>query len=462
VGKVDYSGSFSTADKGDYTTGGGSKYYNTAYDDVRRGSINLGYELAQGHRFGLIYNHYETGKVGSPNYLVTNDLDAYTKSKNRSLDLSYEGETCDNIFSWMGRYYMGREDYTDMGNYGLYKRHTDYRGAQAQMSYNRDGLKITGGADWMKYEEHKSKYAPTSSTYENPAAFMMASYGFLDDQIIVSGGLRYDDFKVTVGDGLGDSRHQDNVAGSAGVAFKVSDGVKLRFNYAEGFKVPAAQELAADFYSFGTHYVGNPDLKPESSRSYEGGFDIDYADFSSSFTVFTTDFKDKIQTTFLHGDSSWENLGGATITGIESSLSWDYKPAGSGWVLTPHMNMVYLTEYKDDVTGEKLLYTPEWSSTVGFRVRDDHGLSGSFNLAYTGKTQVQNWIDWSGDEFTKGGFSVANMMVAKKFELNHSGKTAYGLTVSAEVNNIFDRDYSYVDGYPMQGRSLVVGMKLDI
>jgi len=81
VGKVDYSGSFSTADKGDYTTGGGSKYYNTAYDDVRRGSINLGYELAQGHRFGLIYNHYETGKVGSPNYLVTNDLDAYTKSK---------------------------------------------------------------------------------------------------------------------------------------------------------------------------------------------------------------------------------------------------------------------------------------------------------------------------------------------------------------------------------------------
>jgi len=36
VGKVDYSGSFSTADKGDYTTGGGSKYYNTAYDDVRR------------------------------------------------------------------------------------------------------------------------------------------------------------------------------------------------------------------------------------------------------------------------------------------------------------------------------------------------------------------------------------------------------------------------------------------
>jgi len=143
-------GAFSTADKGDYTTGGGSKYYNTAYDDVRRGSINLGYELAQGHRFGLIYNHYETGKVGSPNYLVTNDLDAYTKSKNRSLDLSYEGETCDNIFSWMGRYYMGREDYTDMGNYGLYKRHTDYRGAQAQMSYNRDGLKDNW---WCRLDE---------------------------------------------------------------------------------------------------------------------------------------------------------------------------------------------------------------------------------------------------------------------------------------------------------------------
>jgi outer membrane receptor for ferrienterochelin and colicin len=79
--------------------------------------------------------------------------------------------------------------------------------------------------------------------------------------------------------------------------------------------------------------VGNPNLDPESSNTYEVGADYFQSGFDGSLTYFHTDFKDKIVTDFLSdGSQSWINSGDATIAGFEIELGYDLGvPMGWQW-----------------------------------------------------------------------------------------------------------------------------------
>jgi vitamin B12 transporter len=51
---------------------------------------------------------------------------------------------------------------------------------------------------------------------------------------------------------------------------------------------------------------------------------------------------------------------------------------------------------------------------------------------------------------------VADLTIQKRvLDFNSYGD----LSLRGEVRNLFDKDYSYVKGYPMPGRSFVLGME---
>ncbi|ACD90133.1 TonB-dependent receptor [Chlorobium limicola DSM 245] len=475
IGNLDFSGSVSLSEMGDYKTGSGKTYYNTAYDDQTSGSLNIGYEFTPGHRVGVNYTYFNVGDGGSPYYLSQNDLDDWFEKENYSTDIVYEGRTADSRLSWMARYFTGRDydvQYDPTGsNQGWdddipYTSKVDHKGAQAQLTYNYDYFRATAGIDWLNYEETTTPYAPYKSEYDNMAEFLLLNGFLFDKRLVLSAGFRYDTYDLT-SQGYEDSsesdRDDDNFVMNYGVAWHVTDGIKLRASYAEGFKMPASKELAADYYISTTHYVGNADLKPEESTTCEIGVDVADNRFASSLTWFTTDFKNKIQSVSLgSGVSSWENLYGAKISGFEGEVSYAFEPFGNNWQFSPYASFVYLTEFEDDGTGDRLLYTPEWNATVGLRVNDQRGFSGMFNLAYTGESDIQDWeTSWAGTVITKGGFAVANLTASKKFMLSEK-KSGRALTIKGEVNNLFDRDYEFVKGYPMPGRSFAVGVRVDI
>lgn len=475
-GKFDFSGVVSQSKMGDYKTGSGKKYVNTAYDDEKTVSFNIGYEFLPGNRIGVVYNHFEVGHAGSPSYLSQNDFDDYTVQKNHSLDFIYDGSTADKRFTWMTRYFTGQDKYTfynplvsnpDFYDDGIpYSKNVDHNGAQAQVTYNHDFFRATTGIDWVRYEEVSTPYAPFKSGYDNPAWFLLLKGYLMDERLVLSAGCRYDSYNLMY-QRLASSEQQkqdsDSVTKQFGVAWNLPENIKLRASYGEGFRMPATDELAANFVSpWGTHYVGNADLKPETSKTYEAGIDLAYKGMTSSLTWFTTDFKDKIQSASIGGNATWSNLGGATITGIEAEFSKSLQPLGGDWTVIPYVNYTYLTKYRDDSTNERLLYTPQWNATAGVRWHDQRGLNGVFNIAYTGQTKVQNWEDLSGDVINKGGFAVANMTVSKKFTFDEAQKNSRGITISCEVDNLFDRDYQYAKGYPMSGRTVAFGIRGDI
>ena len=482
LGDFDYSATVSIASMDDYKTGEDEKYFNTGYDDDIRGSVNLGYEFYPGNRIGLTYTHFEIDRAGTPDELSKNDRDDYKRTSNRSVDFNYTGKTADDHFSWMARYFVGEDKdawYDPVGSNptgyddGIpFKKSTDQQGAQAQVSYVEKNFTVTTGVDWMNYDLEQNTFTPRDSEYDDMGYFALLKGLLFDQRLVLTAGLRYDDYTVKYNRDEATpetSEDSDSFVKSFGIAYHVSDNVKLRASYGEGFQIPDAQELAADYVVSwsGSHYVGNPDLEPEESYTIDGGIEVTLDGFTSSLTVFTTEYDNFIEQVEIAPDEfTWQNQDSATVTGIEGEVSYvfPFSLLGNRFFMEPYASGTYLTEYDkhfdDGSSDEVIRYIPEWNLSTGVRLRDSSGFSGMFNLAYFGETEVQKWVGWSAKDVTKGGFYVASMSLAKKFPIGNSKSSS--VTVRGSVENLFDRNYEYVLGFPMPGRTFALGVRFDI
>ena len=90
-----------------------------------------------------------------------------------------------------------------------------------------------------------------------------------------------------------------NVSPRAYLVYEIWSGWSIKGGVATGYKAPYANQLIDAVYGYGSQgtlaFLGNPNLKAESSISYEIGtmFDSDYVTFS--LTLFRSNFKDKIE-----------------------------------------------------------------------------------------------------------------------------------------------------------------------
>jgi len=329
----DFAGAVSRSTLDDYKTGGGVTFANTGYDAQTGVSLNAGYEFAAGNRFGVIVTGFDGDHAGDPGYLSANDTDNYSDKGNYSVDGSYNGQNSTGRWQWMGRYFFGQDENKWMDpmqsnasgwDNGLESSNTtDQQGAQAQISGAFGALHLTTGMDWLRYEVENT-WNPKQTSYDNPALFLLAGVGVLDERLTFSGGVRQDWYSVEVEQPAGRDEDTSHFTPQLGVAWMVTDALKLRGQVAQGFVMPSADQLAIDMVTFGTHTVGNPDLDPEKTLTWEGG--VEYAEngLSGALTFFTTDFDDKIVYVRLPGNTrSYSNLGSATISGVEAELSYD-------------------------------------------------------------------------------------------------------------------------------------------
>ena len=462
--EFDFSGSATRETMDDYDTAEGDDYGNTGYDEKENASLNLGFEFLPKNHIRLIYNYFDADKVGEPYYLSQNDLDNYTDNSLESLDFIYNGETSDGFLSWKARYFYGKDEYKwcdpDPAWPSSYEKDTDHQGMQGQVSLHWKDSIITGGFDWVNYEIDSSS-TPEKSEYDNPAYFVLAKTK-LFDRIIINGGLRYDDYEVDMKED-GGKEDDDNLSSNFGVAYLITDYLKVRANYGEAFKMPTAEQLAGDYVTY-VSYLGNPDLDPEESETYECGLDLTYASANLSFTYFYTNFDDKIQVDILPSSvQTYKNIGGANIEGFEGEISFDISDFfGWDFEIRPYGSIVYLAEYEDDETHEDLLYTEDINASWGIIFSDMKGLSANLNFAYTGEKDIEDYENYVWGEPVKvikeGGFTVANFTISKKIlDFDKYG----AVTLKGRILNLFDKDYEYIKGYPMPGRNFFIGMRYD-
>ncbi len=201
----------------------------------------------------------------------------------------------------------------------------------------------------------------------------------------------------------------------------------------KGFRAPTLGEL----YYPGS---GNPQLQPERSRNLELGLALP---LPAHWVVQLVPFSNRVRNLVDFDYASWRfaNVARALQRGLELSAE---RRAGTRlwrWAAT------WLDA--EDGQGQALLRRPRWSSSLTLGESFAAG-TGEVTLVYVGRRQDLDPLGFA--RVWQGGFVTANL--AFRYRLSQL------LVASLRVENLADRSYQEVRGYPGPGRRAFLGVEL--
>lgn len=256
------------------------------------------------------------------------------------------------------------------------------------------------------------------------------------------------DAKVIVGDLAvrhdSFNRFKDATTVRASLLGQLGAGFSLAGSYSEGI----AQPTFFDLYGFFPgDFVGNPDLKPESSRGFEASLRYRSGPFGASLTAYRQRLHDEIvnNSTFT---SVLNSPGISKRSGIEATADWNF-----GKELRLSANYAYLKATQPDpVTGEQQTEArrPKHSGSVaadGSVGRFSYGAS----LAYVGQ-HIDNRDTFPFDRLTLGSYWLADARVAYAIRR--------GIELFARGSNLLNQHYEDVFSYRTEGRAAYLGVRL--
>ena len=476
VGPIDIAGGVQWSHQGDdYKTGKWDTLKDSAYRSKLAYVLNAGINFLEEHRLGVTLisqsNQYmdNHGDIhsGSPIY---EGNPSYTDRYNHDVDILYEGGYKNAGLQWKARYFTtGDHYYAESyypGGHDISDAQALNQGAQAQLSWTGDFLSLTGGFDWLK-NKYLSDVTTNSPWYQNItpdkgetnnyAGFLLAKLNLFDEMLILSGGVRYDAYKLKVGN---KNRDLDNTSFSVGAAFNPLDWLTLRANYGESFRAPTGLETIGYTSTYGT-YHGNFDLKPEKGRGWDAGFDVNYQGFNLGLTYFETRYDNKIKAEDLGWpDYQFVNVPEALYRGIEGQASFDLGTFFDWpFALRPYLNFTHILQ-ADDNDGVRITGVRDWEMAYGLNFSyPDMGLIADLRFVYMGyKDETCYYRDAPAQVKRTGGKTTADFFIQKTIlDFEDKGK----LSIKGEIRNIFNTYYEPIHGYPQPGRSFYVGLRYD-
>ena len=244
------------------------------------------------------------------------------------------------------------------------------------------------------------------------------------------------------------NRFKDATSLRASALADIGSGFSLTGAYAEGI----AQPTFFDLYGvFPNNFFGNPKLKPESSRGFEGSIRFRGTTVDASLTAYQQRLHDEIvdvfdPVTFL---SSTENSEGISRrSGIEVELGWQVADK-----LRLRANYAYL-------------HATQPSSSDGRQVKELRRPQNSGSVAADG--QIGRWsygasITYAGSHldvlevFPFGTVQVASYWLA---DASVAYEVKPGIRLFVRGSNLFDSRYQEVAGYHTEGLGGYFGIRL--
>ena len=220
-----------------------------------------------------------------------------------------------------------------------------------------------------------------------------------------------------------------------------SGGYKFWAAWAKNFRTPSFDDLYWDEQFL----KGNPDLEPETSESYDGGIQMGGDSWRVRLSAFQRSVKNMITWADTDGDFVYqpENLTKATVSGWEAQAL--YRPSASISIPVGYQQL----STKNDETGESVPGAVHglWRAAIqGTGAK----LTWSLEYAVTDRGEYQQREGaWS--------YTVVNAAVGWKDKI---GSVPFQLSLRAE--NLQDKDYETVEGYPMRGRSWFAEVKVGL
>ncbi|MEL6486801.1 MAG: TonB-dependent receptor, partial [Pseudomonadota bacterium] len=266
----------------------------------------------------------------------------------------------------------------------------------------------------------------------------VAQYAYTGDQFDLSASVRHD---------INDL-FEDATTFRVGAGFKATDTTRLRAAVGTGVKNPTLNEL---FGFFDGQFIGNPDLQPEESTSWEVGIDQQLADVGMlSITYFNAELDNEIFTAFpppnfiaTPGNRTTES----TQQGIEVALSGDL---GAGFSL--NAAYTFLDAEEDGIEEVR---------------RPDH--IGSFIINWSDpkdKASVNLALRYNGpavdSDFTTGAFPAPTTTLSSYtlVNLNARYKLTEGLNLFGRIENLLDEEYEQVFTFVAPGINVLGGFEV--
>jgi outer membrane cobalamin receptor len=395
--------------------------------------------------------------------------DSYLDTLMGLVDLDYHKEITNNL-NIAGKFYFVHMDYkayselyppgftggNDMGLIGIPKFKNNVIGTELSVNYTLGDHLITPGLvfendrqyDVRSINNFADPFSPpvdtteTSNFNKNVTRRVWAAY--IQDMWEITAydsltlGVRYD--------------HYSDFGGTTnprvGFVHEFKNEMILKLLYGKAFRAPNNNEL----YSINNPVVvGNPNLKPETTQTYEASFEIPFQryftfDISCFYNVINNiiqwDTSKPAPYTFINGS------GESNILGTEAELKFNFGKNRYGYA-----NVSY--QHSEDDQGRPLPYVARWMGNVGY------------NHEFFGKLNANVNLYWIGDRTRAAGDTRDKAPAAAVVDLTLILKHFYkGFEIKGSIFNLFNSSFvapstitTITDDLPLHGRMFLAEVR---
>jgi vitamin B12 transporter len=211
--------------------------------------------------------------------------------------------------------------------------------------------------------------------------------------------------------------------------------VRTWVSFGKAFRAPGLGEL---YYPFS----GNPDLQPEHSRAAEAGVSLPLSGGASVLQAVVFSNRQRNLIDFDLVSFRFANIAAARQQGVESS--WIAMLGGRSHL---QASLTWLSARDGD--GQPLLRRPTWTGALTLDGPLAGAVQGAASLVWVGSRPDVDPVTFARLEL--GGFVTANLALTVP--------VAGPLSARVRVDNLADRSYEEVRGYPAPGRRFIVGLE---
>jgi vitamin B12 transporter len=241
------------------------------------------------------------------------------------------------------------------------------------------------------------------------------------------------------------NRFRDATTLRASALLDVGRGFSLAASYGEGIAQPSFSDL---YGFFPGSFVGNPALKPESSRGVEASVRYRSGRVQAALTGYRQRLRDEIVDVFAFPVSTTINRDEKSRrSGVEAELGWQ---VGDALRLTANYSYLKASE-PDGASQVREIRRPKHSGSLAL-----DGMSGRFtygaSLAFTGARRDTNFDVFPSQPVRLGSYWLGGARIAYAVSRR--------VELFTRAANALNEHYQDVFGYRTEGRSLYAGIRL--
>jgi vitamin B12 transporter len=265
----------------------------------------------------------------------------------------------------------------------------------------------------------------------------------LSDDLTVAASGRYDDNSEF------DSANTFRVE----AIYQLNDSLRLRTAYGTAVKNPTFTER----FGFYTNFIGNPNLEPEQSSSWELGMDKQMGELNLSATLFDAELENEIDgfvydpATFAYTSGNKQGL--SQRKGIELTAAVnmsDNLVINAAYTFTDSVEADGAGGYQDEI--RRARHTG--SLTLAWRAMDN--LQINTNAQYSGSQTDTFFPPWPtpAQTVTLDDYTLVN--------INANYSASDKLDIYLRLDNLLDDDYEEVFGYQTLGFGASLGVRFSL